>query len=29
VVSGWLFDPDGMVLEGPEGPVSHLVYGWS
>jgi hypothetical protein len=33
VVSGWLFDPDGAVLEGPEGPVSHLVcggvYDWS
>jgi len=33
VVSGWLFDPDGTVLEGPEGPVSHLVcggvYDWS
>jgi YD repeat-containing protein len=33
VVSGWLFDPDGVVLEGPEGPVSHLVcggvYDWS
>jgi hypothetical protein len=27
VVSGWLFDPDGRVQEGPEGPVSHLVYG--
>jgi hypothetical protein len=33
VVSAWLFDPDGTVLEGPEGPVSHLVcggvYDWS
>jgi YD repeat-containing protein len=33
MVSGWLFDPDGVVLEGPEGPVSHLVcggvYDWS
>ncbi len=33
VVSVWLFDPDGTVLEGPEGPVSHLVcggvYDWS
>jgi hypothetical protein len=33
VMSGWLFDPDGVVLEGPEGPVSHLVcggvYDWS
>jgi len=33
VVSAWLFDPDGAVLEGPEGPVSHLVcggvYDWS
>lgn len=33
VVSSWLFDPDGVVLEGPEGPVSHLVcagvYDWS
>jgi len=33
VVSTWLFDPDGVVLEGPEGPVSHLVcggvYDWS
>jgi len=33
VVSNWLFDPDGTVLEGPEGPVSHLVcggvYDWS
>jgi YD repeat-containing protein len=33
VVSSWLFDPSGMVLEGPEGPVSHLicggVYDWS
>jgi hypothetical protein len=27
VVSGWLFDPDGTVLEGPEGPVSYLVCG--
>jgi YD repeat-containing protein len=33
VVSTWLFDPDGTVLEGPQGPVSHLVcggvYDWS
>ncbi len=33
VVSAWLFDPDGTVLVGPEGPVSHLVcggvYDWS
>jgi len=33
VVRAWLFDPDGVVLEGPEGPVSHLVcggvYDWS
>ncbi|MBN1248626.1 MAG: hypothetical protein JXC32_13285, partial [Anaerolineae bacterium] len=33
VVSRWLFDPDGVVLEGPEGLVSHLVcggvYDWS
>lgn len=33
VVSNWLFDPDGTVLEGPEGLVSHLVcggvYDWS
>jgi peptidoglycan/xylan/chitin deacetylase (PgdA/CDA1 family) len=33
VVSSWLFDPDGAVLEGPQGPVSHLicggVYDWS
>jgi YD repeat-containing protein len=33
VVSAWLFDPDRTVLEGPEGPVSHLVcggvYDWS
>jgi len=33
VVSAWLFDPDGALLEGPEGPVSHLicggVYDWS
>ncbi len=33
VVSAWLFDPDGTLLEGPEGPVSHLVcggvYDWS
>jgi hypothetical protein len=32
-VSSWLFDPDGAVLEGPQGPVSHLicggVYDWS
>ena len=33
LVSTWLFDPDGAVLEGPDGPVSHLVcggvYDWS
>jgi hypothetical protein len=33
VVSAWLFDPDGLVLEGPEGPVSRLMcrgmYDWS
>jgi hypothetical protein len=33
VTSGWLFDPDGTLLEGPQGPVSHLicggVYDWS
>jgi hypothetical protein len=33
VMSSWLFDPDGTVLEGPEGLVSHLicggVYDWS
>ncbi len=33
ITSGWLFDPNGVVLEGPEGPVSHLVcggvYDWS
>jgi len=33
VVGAWLFDPDGVVLEGPEGLVSHLVcggvYDWS
>jgi hypothetical protein len=33
VTSSWLFDPDGTVLEGPQGPVSHLicggVYDWS
>jgi len=33
LVSAWLFDPDGTVLEGPSGPVSHLicggVYDWS
>jgi hypothetical protein len=33
VTSNWLFDPDGTVLEGPQGPVSHLicggVYDWS
>jgi YD repeat-containing protein len=33
VVSAWLFDPDGTMLEGPDGPVSHLicggVYDWS
>ena len=23
----WLFEPDGAVLAGPEGPVSHLVCG--
>ena len=27
VVSAWLFDPDGALLEGPSGLVSHLVYG--
>jgi len=27
IVSTWLFDPDGTVLEGPDGPVSHLVCG--
>jgi hypothetical protein len=27
VASTWLFDPDGTLLEGPEGPVSHLVCG--
>ena len=27
VASAWLFDPDGAVLEGPDGPVSHLVCG--
>ena len=27
VVSTWLFDPDGTLLEGPEGPVSHLICG--
>jgi hypothetical protein len=33
VTSSWLFDPDGTVLEGPQGLVSHLicggVYDWS
>jgi hypothetical protein len=33
ISSTWLYDPDGMVLEGPEGLVSHLicggVYDWS
>jgi hypothetical protein len=33
VMSSWLFDPDGTVLEGPEGLASHLicggVYDWS
>ena len=33
MVSAWRFDPDGTVLEGPHGPVSHLicggVYDWS
>ncbi len=33
VMSSWLFDPDGTVLEEPEGLVSHLicggVYDWS
>ena len=33
VVSNWLFDPDGTMLEGPQGLVSHLicggVYDWS
>ena len=33
VVSAWQFDPDGLVTEGPEGRVSHLVcggiYDWS
>jgi hypothetical protein len=33
VASTWLFDPDGTMLEGPDGPVSHLicggVYDWS
>ena len=27
IVGDWLFDPDGTVLEGPEGPVSHLICG--
>jgi len=27
LVSAWLFDPDGALLEGPDGPVSHLVCG--
>ncbi|MBN2005899.1 MAG: RHS repeat protein [Anaerolineae bacterium] len=25
VTGAWLFDPDGTVLEGPDGPVSHLI----
>jgi len=33
VVSAWRFNPDGTVLEGPDGPVSHIicggVYDWS
>jgi len=33
IISAWLFDPDGTVVEGPSGPVSHLicggVYDWS
>ncbi len=33
VESAWLFDPDGLVIEGPQGLVSHLVcggvYDWS
>jgi YD repeat-containing protein len=33
VMSSWLFDPDGTMLEGPQGLVSHLicggVYDWS
>ncbi len=33
IAGSWLFDPSGVVLEGPEGPVSHLicggVYDWS
>jgi hypothetical protein len=27
ISSTWLYNPDGTVLEGPEGPVSHLVCG--
>ena len=27
VISAWLFDPDGTLLEGPDGLVSHLVCG--
>ena len=27
LVSAWLFDPDGALLEGPDGPVSHLICG--
>ncbi|MBD3388173.1 MAG: hypothetical protein GF414_04600, partial [Candidatus Altiarchaeales archaeon] len=27
VVSTWIFDPDGTLLEGPDGPVSHLICG--
>ncbi len=27
LASAWLFDPDGALLEGPAGPVSHLVCG--
>jgi len=27
LVSAWLFDPDGALLEGPAGPVSHLICG--
>ncbi len=33
ITSHWLYNPDGVVLAGPEGPVSHLtcggVYDWS
>ena len=33
ITAVWLFDPDGLVLEGPQGPVSHLmcrgIYDWS